>query len=362
MELKTMENEKFPLRIVFFELTARCNLSCVHCRAEASIEGEKDELRTDEVKRVLEEIRSLGNVVVILTGGEPLMRKDFFEIAEHARKIGLITAMASNGTLIDEGIAKKIKDSGIRRVSISIDGGTALTHDSFRGIKGSFEEALRGIENLKKAGISVQINTTITKYNVKERDLILDLTKNLGVAALHIFMLVPVGCGINIVDSAMLSPEEYEETLNWFYEKWVENPGIEFKATCAPHFYRIVHQRGKPEREDFKKAFSTFTRGCLAGTNVCFISRKGDVQPCGYLPVIAGNVREKSFVEIWKHSPVFLKLRDYDELQGKCGICEFKKICGGCRARAYYDRGSFLEEEPYCLYEPILLKKATVKK
>ncbi len=356
------ENESFPLRIVFFELTARCNLSCIHCRAEASFEGERDELRTDEIKRVLGEIRGLGNVVVILTGGEPLIRRDFFEIAEYAKEIGLITAMASNGTLIDEGIAKRIKESGIRRVSISIDGGTPQTHDSFRGIKGSFEMAMAGIENLKKFGISVQINTTITRFNLKERDLILDLAKKMKASALHIFMLVPVGCGVNIVDSAMLSPEEYEETLNWFYEKWIENPGIEFKATCAPHFYRIVHQRGKPEREDFKRAFSTFTRGCLAGTNVCFISRKGDVQPCGYLPVVAGNVREKNFSDIWKNSEVFLKLRNYEMLEGKCGICEFKKICGGCRARAYYDRGSFLQEEPYCLYEPILKRKTASEK
>lgn len=356
-----MKVEKFPLRIVFFEITARCNLSCVHCRASASMEGEKDELSTDEIKRVLEEISSLGNVVVILTGGEPLIRRDFFEIAEHAKKIGLITAMASNGTLIDLELAREIKESGIRRVSISIDGGTASTHDSFRGINGSFEKAISGIESLKKFGISVQINTTITKYNLKERDLLLKLAKDVGADALHIFMLVPVGCGVNIVDSAMLSPEEYEETLNWFYDRWIENQGIEFKATCAPHFYRIVHQRGKPDREDFKRAFSTFTRGCLAGTDVCFISRKGEVQPCGYLPVIAGNVREKSFVDIWNHSPLFLKLRDYEMLEGKCGICEFKKICGGCRARAYYDMDSFLQEEPYCLYEPILLKKKAIE-
>lgn len=350
-------SEEFPLRIVFFELTARCNLTCLHCRAEASMEGERDELTNEEIKRVLKEIGTFGRVVVILTGGEPLMRRDFFEIAAYARDTGLITAMASNGTLITEEMARRIKESGIRRVSISVDGGSPETHDSFRGIRGSFESALNGIENLRKEGISVQINTTITRFNVKERDLILELAKRVGADALHIFMLVPVGCGVNIVDSAMLSPQEYEETLNWFYEKWVENPGIEFKATCAPHFYRIVHQRGKPEREDFKRAFSTFTRGCLAGTNVCFISRKGDVQPCGYLPVVAGNIRKESFVNIWKNSPLFLKLRDASALEGKCGICEFKKICGGCRARAYYDRGSYLDEEPYCLYEPLLKKR-----
>lgn len=352
-----MENEKFPLRIVFFELTARCNLTCMHCRAEASIEGEENELRTDEVKRVLDEIASLGKVVVILTGGEPLMRKDFFEIAEYARERGLITAMASNGTLIDQEIAERIKRAGIRRVSISIDG-TEKTHDRFRGIPGSFKKAMEGIEALKKAGVSVQINTTFTKININEKDEILKLTKEIGADALHIFMLVPVGCGINIKDQYMLSPEEYEETLNWFYDRWIENPGLEFKATCAPHFYRIVHQRGKPEREDFKRAFSTFTRGCLAGTNVCFISRRGDVQPCGYLPLVAGNVRKENFAKIWTDSELFRKLRDYDLLEGKCGICEFRKICGGCRARAHFDRGNFLHEEPYCLYVPILERRA----
>lgn len=351
-----MVSEKYPLRIVFFELTARCNLTCIHCRAEASIEGVRDEIKTDEIKKVFDQMVPLGKVVVILTGGEPLMRNDFFEIAEYAKNAGLMTAMASNGTLIDHEIAEKIKKVGIRRVSISIDG-TEDTHDKFRGIKGSFRKAIKGIEELKRAGVSVQINTTLTRFNIKERDEILKFTKEIGANALHIFMLVPVGCGVNIKDQYMLSPEEYEEALNWFYEKWIENPSLEFKATCAPHFYRIVHQRGKPEREDFKRAFSTFTKGCLAGINVCFISRKGEVQPCGYLPLVAGNVRKEDFRKIWTESNLFKKLRNFDLLEGKCGICEFKKICGGCRARAHFDTGNYLQEEPYCLYTPVLQKR-----
>jgi len=240
------------------------------------------------------------------------------------------------------------------RVSISIDGKDAETHDEFRGIPGSFDRAVEGAMFLKEAGVEFQFNCTISKRNVDEIEDILVLSEKLGAAALHIFMLVPVGCGVEIAETEMISKEKYEEVLNWFYHRTKETT-MEFKATCAPHYYRIIRQRAKEEGRTLSfenDGMAAMTRGCLAGTGVCFISNQGDVQPCGYLPLKAGNVREQSFKDIWDSSELFLSLRDFNALKGKCGDCEYRVFCGGCRARAFYETGDYLDEEPFCVYVP----------
>ncbi len=341
-------------RLIFWELTKRCNLKCRHCRADADEEEFSGELTTDQIRGVMDDIAETARPILVLTGGEPLYRKDLFDLAAHARGKGFPLALATNGTLIDEALAGRIREAGFQRVSISIDGSGAESHDSFRGIEGSFTRALRGAELLKKKGVEFQFNTTVTRRNVDEIEDVLKLSLEKGARALHIFMLVPVGCGVEIAETDMISKERYEEVLNWFYEKSRDVP-IELKATCAPHYYRVIRQRARAEGR--KITFETdgmaaMTRGCLAGTGVCFISHRGGVQPCGYLPLVAGNVLEIPFGKIWEESELFGRLRDLDGLKGKCGLCEYKTFCAGCRARAYYESGDCMQEEPFCVYVP----------
>ncbi len=341
-------------RLIFWELTKECNLDCIHCRAEAENIHFEGELSLPEVTRVIDDIAAYYRPILVLTGGEPLYREDIFKIALYARERNLKTALASNGTLIDGEIARRIKDSGIGRVSISLDGSSADSHDGFRGISGSFDRALAGIGHLRSSGVDFQINTTISRRNVDEIEDIMTLSEKIGAKALHIFMLVPVGCGVEIAESEMISKEKYESVLNWFYDR-SKKTNLELKATCAPHYYRIIRQRAREEGRKFtfeSDGMAAVTRGCLAGTGVCFISHRGDVQPCGYLPIPVGNVRERQFHEIWEDSAVFRSLRDLDNLTGKCGLCEYKTFCAGCRARAYYENGDYLSDEPYCAYIP----------
>lgn len=341
------------IRLVAWETTRRCNLSCKHCRAVAEDHPYENELDTQASFKMLEQIREVGNPIIILTGGEPLLREDIFDIAAHGTKLGLRMVMAPNGTLITKDIAEKMKSSGIKRISVSLDGSTPKSHDEFRGLKNAFNNSIRGIEIAKEAGIEFQINTTITKTNLDEIPKILALAEKLGAVAHHIFLLVPTGRGKYIVDSA-INANEYEETLNWFYDQR-DKVKLQLKATCAPHYYIILRQRSKEEGK--KVTFETHgldavTRGCLAGTGFCFISHVGRVQGCGFLDVECGDVTQQTFKEVWEKSPVFNRLRDFNNLENKCGICEFRNVCGGCRARAYEATGSYLSQEPLCSYKP----------
>jgi len=340
--------------MIAWEVTRNCNLSCIHCRAAAGRGPYKDELSTGECFHLLDSIASFSRPVIILTGGEPLLRPDIFEIAQYAVDKGLRTVMAVNGTLLTEEIARKILDVGIRRISISIDGAGALSHDSFRKVPGAFQGALSGIEAAKKAGLEFQVNTTVTRRNLSELPALLDLSTQLGAVAHHIFLLVPTGRGEEL-KAEEISPQAYEETLTWLTQ---QERRIPIKVTCAPHYYRILRQKGVPERkeaagESGKPAhLMSVSGGCLGGKSFCFISHTGQLQPCGYLELNCGDVRKEGFQEAWRQSEVFNHLRDVDNLKGKCGRCEFKKVCSGCRARAYVRTGDYLEEEPYCTYEP----------
>jgi len=341
------------LRLVAWEVTRSCNLACIHCRASAGYGPYADELTTDAGLRLLDEIASFSKPIVILTGGEPLLRLDVFEIAAYGDKKGLRMVLATNGTLVTKQVARKMLRSGIKRVSISIDGKDAERHDTFRNVAGAFAGALAGIEAMKDAGMEFQINTTVTKANLDQLPCIMDLAVRLGAAAHHIFLLVPTGRGKEMSEQA-ISPVEYEKTLNWFYEKSLNCP-IELKATCAPHYYRILKQKrgnllARPSGTD--NALHSVTRGCLGGSSFCFISHTGQVQPCGYLEVDCGQIKEKEFKDIWDSSPVFSDLRDLNKYKGKCGHCEFIKVCGGCRARAYEITGDYLAAEPFCIYKP----------
>ena len=340
------------------------------------------DLSTDEAFRLIDEIAEFARPIFVLSGGEPLFRPDIYDIARHAADAGLIVALATNGTLIDADVARKIRECGVRRVSISFDGADAPTHDIFRG-KGAFDRALEGARYLAEAGVPFQINTTVAKHNAHQMPQTLELAHDIGAQALHLVLLVPVGCGVEIADDQQISADEYEDTLNWMYDAEM-GQDIELKATCAPHYFRIVRQRQAQERRlgivrqqpdsmdrqdsagtpgqgrnggngghpGGRHPMNAATKGCLAGTGVCFVSHRGEVFPCGYLPVEAGNIRRQPFHEIWEQSALFTELRDPGLLGGKCGLCEFKNVCGGCRARAYGMTHEYLGEEPFCTYVP----------
>ena len=311
------------------------------------------ELDTRASFRLLDQIAEVGQPIVILTGGEPLLRPDIFEIARYGTDKGLRMVMAPNGTLITDDNARQMAESGIQRISISLDGATKERHDSFRGVDGAYEGALRGIAAAKKAGIEFQINTTISKLNYDQIPKILALAEDLGAVALHIFLLVPTGRGKYIIDQE-ISADEYESTLNWFYDQ-KDKTRLQLKATCAPHYYRILRQRAKADGKSVtfdSHGLDAVTRGCLGGTGFCFISHVGVVQPCGFLDLNCGDVTQQSFADIWKNSEIFNNLRNYKNLTGKCGACEYKAVCGGCRARAYEATGDYLAEEPLCSYQP----------
>ncbi|WP_291321875.1 heme b synthase [Desulfonatronospira sp.] len=342
------------LRLVAWEVTRSCNLACRHCRAEAHLEPYPGELDTLQAKALIDTFPQVGNPVVIFTGGEPLLRPDIFELVSYADSKGLRCVMAPNGTLITLENAKEIKSAGIQRCSISIDGPTAGEHDDLRGVPGAFQQSMAGIEFLKSAGVEFQINTTVTKDNLDKFKDIFNLARDLGAAAWHIFMLVPTGRGADLQDQ-FISALQYEEVLNWFYD-FRKTTDMHLKATCAPHYYRIMRQRAREEnvavtRENF--GLDAMSRGCLGGIGFCFISHVGRVQPCGYLELDCGSIKTAPFPEIWKNSQHFNALRDISTYRGKCGDCEFHRVCGGCRARAYTMSGDYLAEEPLCSYQPV---------
>ena len=347
-------------RIIAWEITRSCNLSCAHCRAAAEFGHYAGELSLDEMKAVIDDIVTISNPIIILTGGEPLMRPDIWEIVDYAQEKGAMPVIGTNATLITEDIAAKMAEHKIPRISVSIDFPTAEEHDKFRGQPGCFHASIEGIKMAKRHGVGVQINMTVTTLNHTKVEAVHDLAESLGIDAFHIFMLVPTGRGADLLDKE-LPPEEYERVLTWAYQRQKTSP-LHFKPTDSPHYYRIIRQLAKAEgkkvtREEY--GLDAMTRGCLGGITFSFISHTGDVQPCGYFDMQLGNVKEQPYSQIWSESTVFNDLRDYGKLKGKCGACEYKAVCGGCRARALEITGDYLEAEPYCAYVPPGWKRET---
>lgn len=371
------------LRLVFWESTAGCNLECRHCRRlDVSGEASGRDLTTGQARDMIAAIRRAGSPILVFSGGEPLIRPDIFDLADFAHAAGLPTALASNGVLIDAAMAGRIRDTHIRRVSVSLDGPDEATHNHLRRQRGCFAAACDALRHLRDAGVSTQINCTVARHNVDWLDELYRLATDLAVDALHLFMLVPVGCGADLDAGEMLSAERYEQVLQWLSDRCAAGR-LAVKATCAPHYQRVLRTRrsgigrrtsgnaAQPDRlaatgsDGSQGSVSSSSlhpgplpmgqgagRGCLAGTGVCFVSHVGEVFPCGYLPLSCGNVLAEEFATIWRDSPVFARLRDVGLLTGKCGSCEFVRVCGGCRARAYAATGDFLAEEPFCAYVP----------
>ena len=374
-----------PLRLVFWETTQACNLACKHCRASAVAWADPAELKFDEACTMMDAMVELGKPVLVFSGGEPLMRKDIFELMGEARKRGLPYALSTNGTLLDEAMADRVAAARPHRVSISLDGPDAATHDAFRQSQGAFDASIAGIRRLRKRGIEVQVNTSVTTHNAHLLPQIYTLVHNETCCAWHLFMLVPVGCGLQIPDEQRLAAGKYEATLRWFV-KTQAIAAMEMKATCAPHVVRIARQMypggvpsaiqdenrervtqlsavGHPGGHVMAKGGSSHPsaaagKGCLAGRGICFVSRFGQVQGCGYLPVSAGHLRKQSLDKIWQESPLFLRLRQPESIEGKCGSCEFVSDCMGCRARAFAATGNAFAEEPHCAWVPPSLRPA----
>lgn len=333
--------------LVFWEMTRACALACTHCRAEAQYRRDPNELSPAEAERVVDQLAELRPPMLVLTGGDPMERPDVLDIAGRASAAGLRVALSPSATerLIQSDF-QKIRASGIERLSLSLDGATRETHDAFRGVRGTFDRTLRAMELAEEAGISIQINTTLTKGNLSEFPAFRDLMLQWKPAMWSVFILVPTGRA-GVAD--MPAPDDLERIFEDMADLVGEVPfGI--KTTEGHHFRRVLAQRGKggPKgRPGFRAPL-----GIRDGRGVMFISHTGVVSPSGFLPLDCGNVRNRHVADIYQNHPLFVSLRDSDALGGKCGRCEFRKICGGSRARAYGLTGDPFAEDPSCSYQP----------
>ena len=364
--------------LVFWETTKACPLSCRHCRANAILKPLPGELNTDEGKRLIEQLPEFGKPtpVLILTGGDPLMRSDIFELIDYARSLNVPVAVSPTVSekLLSDDVIKELRM--VSSVSVSLDGASPITHDYIRNRSGVFELTLKAISSLVKSGVKVQVNTTFMKLNVHELPLIVKILKDLGVYTWEVFFLIHVGRGIEL---EALTPEETEDVVNVLYD--VSKYGFTVRTVEAPFYRRIVLHRyafenneinvkpilgplyaqlyeglvkvmGSEPPKPTKRPMVARTRD---GDGIIFIAYNGDVSPSGFLPIKLGNVKEESLVKIYRENPILLKIRR-GEYGGRCGLCEFRFICGGSRARAYAEYGDPLAEDPACIYKPGTIK------
>lgn len=332
----------FPLRLASWGVTNQCNLKCIYCYRDAGIKLPR-ELSTAEGMKLMLEVKALGNRVFILSGGEPLLRNDIFELAKYGSDIGLRLFLATTGLPLSEDVARLLKLTGVKGISITIDGNNPETHNHIRGIKSSFEKAMKGIRNALNAGLNVQINITALKLNYPEIPNIIREMASLGISFIHVFNLVPTGRGEKI-NPLTLSMKEQKSLLKSLLV--IQNDlDVLIKPTCMPYYWALM-QEVKPAFYD--KFFRIYPKGCIAGVNYIYVSPLGDVAPCPYMPLFLGNIRYESLKEIWSNSVILRKLRNRSGLKGKCGACRHRDVCGGCRAKALLYSGDFMEEDPSC--------------
>jgi len=351
--------------IVIWETTQACDLACLHCRASAQPARDRGELDTAEAKRLMDTVRQFGRPLFVLTGGDPLKRDDTVELVRHGTSIGLRMAMTPSGTpLMTPDVLARLRDAGLARLAVSLDGSNAAIHDRFRGVSGSFEWTVRMLDAAQKIGLSTQINTTISSHNLHDVEPTVQFITTLGIALWSVFFIVPTG---RARTSDLTTAEEFESVFHRLYDLSKTAP-FDIKTTAAPHYRRVVVQRQVAERRagEREQAATPLTagvgfsladgvgraRGVNDGNGFLFISHRGDIYPSGFLPVSAGNVRTHDVVDVYRNSPLFRDLRDTDRLEGKCGVCEYRTICGGSRARAYATTGNYLASDPYCSYIP----------
>jgi len=331
-------------RLIAFEVTRRCRFNCSYCRAEAGCDV-KEELTTEQCKKILEAVAKFCKPTIILTGGEPMERDDIYELIRYGRDLGLRMVMATCGYLINDESIVKLKEAGILALSFSLDAASAETHDAIRQAKGAFDSVIKAAEIARKAGITFQINSTISKLNIDESAGIAELAKRLGAYCFNPFILVPTGRGKKLADE-ILDPVEYEAFLNELLQMKLEST-IQVRVTCGPEFARVCRQAKV-------KQLMGDVSGCMGGRGFGFISYKGDVQTCGFLNISAGNLIENDFDfgKIWLESDFLKEIRDVSGYTGNCRVCEYGDLCGGCRARAYAISGDYLASDPVCPYRP----------
>jgi radical SAM protein len=362
--------------IVIWEVTRACQLKCVHCRADAQVAPDPRELTHEEGIKLIDEIYEMNNPMLVFTGGDCMMREDLFELADYAVKKGMRVSMVPSAT---DNVTKekmiRAKEVGLSRWGFSLDGPTPEIHDQFRGTPGSFHLTIEKIKQLNELNMPLQINTVISRYNYDHLEEMAKLVEELGAIMWYIFLLVPTGRG---QADACISPAEHEKVFRWLYELSKTAP-YDIKTTAAQHYRRVVFQQKAREHlveKDHIRYEDTLTKdmaskidglkrapkGVNDGVGFIFISHIGEVMPSGLLPIVVGNVREKQLAEIYRNSPVLKALRDPDQYKGKCGVCEFRYVCGGSRSRAYAMTGDYLESEPFCVYIPqAMRKKETVQ-
>lgn len=356
-EIQTVNFNERPF-IAIWEVTQACDLACVHCRASAQPERHPEELTTVEGKQLIDQIASWKVPVFVLTGGDPIKRPDLFELISYARTVGVRVSLTPSATpLLTREIVVRLKEAGLARLAVSMDGASAATHDAFRGLSGSFARTLDAVRWANEVGLPVQINTTFSRRNIGEIDEIVGLMEKLRITLWSVFFLVPTGRG-KLGD--LLNADEFESVFEKLYQL-SRTATFDIKTTEAQHYRRFILQKKVAERRAGTVPAETrissdeigrAPRGLNDGKGFVFISHKGEIFPSGFLPLSAGSIRKQTLEDIYKESPLFRDLRDVAQLEGKCGACEFKQICGGSRARSYALTGNPFGEEPCCAYIP----------
>lgn len=351
--------------LIIWETTQACDLACLHCRASAQPMRDSGELDTAAAMRLMDTARRFGRPLFVLTGGDPLKRDDTVELVRYGTSIGLRVAMTPSGTrLMTPDVLRNLHEAGLARLAVSLDGSNAAIHDRFRGVAGSFDWTVRMLSVARDLGLSMQINTTISRHNLHDLEPIVDLIGTLGIALWSVFFIVPTG---RARATDLTTADEFESVFHRLYDL-SRTADFDIKTTAAPHYRRVMLQRQVAERRaavgmDAPTPITAgpgFTlhdhigraRGVNDGNGFVFISHRGDIYPSGFLPLSAGNVRTHDLVDVYRNSPLFHDLRDVTKLEGKCGVCEFRAVCGGSRARAYATTGNYLASDPYCAYIP----------
>ncbi|SEQ36560.1 TIGR04053 family radical SAM/SPASM domain-containing protein [Natrinema salaciae] len=341
--------------VLIWELTQACGLACDHCRADAQPRRHPDELSTAEGKALLEDAAKFGDgQLVVLSGGDPLVRDDVAELIAHGDDLGLRMTITPSGTgSLTAARIREMADAGLKRMAVSLDGGSPTAHDTFRGEAGSFDETIRAVEDARAAGLPVQVNTTVCRETVDELPAIRDLLTEIGAVMWSVFFLVPVGRG-RLLEP--VGPERADAVMEWLHEVSETEPfGV--KTTEAPQYRRVAMQRragaaGTDDGSPGPGAGIERRTGIVAGDGFAFVSHTGEVFPSGFLPESAGNVRDRPVTERYRESPLFRSLRDRDNLSGKCGACPYRHVCGGSRSRAFAHTGDPLASDPLCPFVP----------